>query len=157
MSLVFNDSKFSLPPQSPYSYLQPHTIALVITMHTDGARIIKHSPRTKRLTQTERDLTFFLKLSTPYIAALKRIQKMMGRIERKKTTNYGNVKYFTVKGMGKTMATVVLLAQEFNDRRIDVLTGSEEVVDEVVRDAEEDDENEYTKRMVSYIELRIWF
>lgn len=82
---------------------------------------------------------------------------MMGRIERKKTTNYGNVKYFTVKGMGKTMATVVLLAQEFNDRRIDVLTGSEEVVDEVVRDAEEDDENEYTKRMVSYIELRIWF
>lgn len=117
------------------------------------------STTTKRLPPISRpqtkvgyDLLFLVKLSTPYISAVKKINAKLKLIDRKRRTNYQLVKYFTVKGMGKAMAKVALLLQEFPTRKVDVLTGTVEVIDQVSQPGEDDT---YNKRRVSYIELRI--
>lgn len=120
-----------------------------------GKREIKQRPSRKASTQVEYDLTFLVKLTTPYVSAVKQIHAKLKRIHRKRATNYQLVKFFTVKGMGKAMATVALLLQEFGDRKVEVFTGTNEVVDTVVAEDEGADD-EYKLRKVSFIELRIW-
>lgn len=127
----------------------------ILTRAMKGKREAKQRPVRLPSTQVEHDLTFLVKLTTPYVSAVKQINRKLKRIHRKRTTNYQLVKFFTVKGMGKAMATVALLLQEFGTKKVEVFTGTEEVVDTVKADTEGADD-EYKLRKVSYIELRVW-
>ena len=138
-----------------------------------NGRHIKHSPNTQPLLKIENETTFLVKSSTPYISALKRIQKLLAKFDKsvlpnKKYQNleYKKVKYITVKGMGKAIENTLSIALKFQDElnyRVDVLTGSVEVLDEFQTQTNDDDsdndyndDNVFKKRMVSYIETRIW-
>lgn len=138
-----------------------------------NGRHIKHSPNTVPLLKIENETTFLVKSSTPYISALKRIQKILAKFDKsvlpnKKYQNvdYKKVKYITVKGMGKAIENTLSIALKFQDElnyKVDILTGSIEVLDEFLigpngddSDNEYNDENIFKKRMVSYIETRIW-
>ncbi|KAI5955308.1 hypothetical protein KGF54_001869 [Candida jiufengensis] len=98
--------------------------------------------------------------------------------------NYKKVKYITVKGMGKTIEKTLKIAMNYqNDQnyKVDILTGSVQVLDEFekshtsqidsiedavdnticTKDSIEENhfdgpEREYQKRMVSYVEARVW-
>lgn len=134
---------------------------------------IKHSPNTVPLLKIEHETTFLVKSSTPYISALKRIQKILAKFDKsvlpnKKYQNveYKKVKYITVKGMGKAIENTLSIALKFQDElnyKVDILTGSVEVLDEFQigtngddSDNDYNDETLFKKRMVSYIETRIW-
>ena len=145
---------------------------------------IKHSANLKPLTETQASSTFLIKSRTPYISSLKRITKTLDKFNKTKSNvkkyqneQFKNVKYITVKGMNKTIEKVLSLALHFQDKnyKVDILTGSVEVLDEfILPDAttndnsdggdedddsdadDEDNERIYKKRMVSSIEARIW-
>lgn len=134
---------------------------------------IKHSPNTLPILKLEHETTFLVKSSTPYISALKRIQKILAKFDKSVLPNrkyqnveYKKVKYVTVKGMGKAIENTLSIALKFQDERnykVDILTGSVEVLDEFqVASNDDDSDNDYNddkifkKRMVSYIEARIW-
>ncbi|CCG23853.1 Pop7 protein [Candida orthopsilosis Co 90-125] len=139
---------------------------------------IKHSPQTRRLTETQYNSKFLVKSSTPFISAIKQISKQLARFSKSQGTQrkfqndqYKKVKYITVKGMGKTIEKTLKLAMHFQSLgyKVDILTGSVKVLDEFERKAivhsdddgdegigREDCETEYRKRMVSSVEARIW-
>lgn len=145
---------------------------------------IKHSANLKPLTETQASSTFLIKSRTPYISSLKKITKTLDKFNKTKSNvkkyqneQFKNVKYITVKGMNKTIEKVLSLALHFQDEnyKVDILTGSVEVLDEFILpdatsndnsegeeeedDDDDDDENNeriYKKRMVSSIEARIW-
>ena len=145
---------------------------------------IKHSANLKPLTETQASSTFLIKSRTPYISSLKKITKTLDKFNKTKSNvkkyqneQFKNVKYITVKGMNKTIEKVLSLALHFQDKnyKVDILTGSVEVLDEfILPDAttndnsdggdedddsdadDEDNERIYKKRMVSSIEARIW-
>lgn len=138
-----------------------------------NAKHIKHSPNTTPYLQVVCDTTFLVKSKTPYVSALKRITKKLDKYtratqlrDRHSLGAYKKVQYITVKGMGRAIEKTLLLALEFQDRlmyRTDIQTGSVEVIDEFKMedgadsDWDEDDrELVYKKRMVSYVEVRIW-
>ncbi|CUM54548.1 uncharacterized protein AC631_02255 [Debaryomyces fabryi] len=144
----------------------------VIPKRINGKHI-KHSPNTLPLLKIEHETTFLVKSSTPYISAMKRIQKILAKFDKsvlpnKKYQNvdYKKVKYVTVKGMGKAIENTLSIALKFQDElnyKVDILTGSVEVLDEfqlASNDGDSDndynDDKIYKKRMVSYIEARIW-
>ncbi|KAG5418770.1 hypothetical protein I9W82_003488 [Candida metapsilosis] len=144
---------------------------------------IKHSPQTKRLTETQFNSTFLVKSSTPFISAIKRINKQLAKFTKQQAgggtgqrkfqnEQYKKVKYLTAKGMGKSIEKTLKLAMHFQSQgyKVDILTGSVQVLDEfekkvVVHSDGDDDyegvdredlETEYKKRMVSSVEARIW-
>ncbi|ODV77752.1 uncharacterized protein CANTADRAFT_7249 [Suhomyces tanzawaensis NRRL Y-17324] len=111
--------------------------------------LIKHSPNTTLKTNSEQSTTFLVKLSTPFVSAVKRIDKMFTR------TRSDTV---VVKGMGKAMEKTLGIGGTFDDKlgySVGYYTGSVEVLDEVVDEEDEAHESVYKKRMVSYVELRI--
>lgn len=133
---------------------------------------IKHSPNTQIRLKIENETTFLVKSTTPYISALKRIQKILAKFDKsvlpnKKYQNmeYKKVNYITVKGMGKAIENTLSIALKFQDElnyKVDILTGSVDVLDEFNVNAGDDSDNDYNddtifkKRMVSYVESRIW-
>ncbi|CAK9441049.1 uncharacterized protein LODBEIA_P49180 [Lodderomyces beijingensis] len=128
---------------------------------------IKHSPNVKLQTETQFASAFYVKSSTPYISAIKKITKQLNKFSKttgvKKYNNdqYKKIQYITVKGMGRTIERTLKIAMRFQDLdyRVDILTGSVQVLDEFEIDAcakDGDEEREYRKRMVSSIEARIW-
>lgn len=129
---------------------------------------IKHSPATSNLTKTELETTFLVKSSTPYVAALKRINKILDKFNKVPGANpkyqrglYKNVKYITVKGMGKAMEKTLSLALAYQalKYKVDILTGTVEVLDEFQPqglDSEDEGAAEFRRRATSYVELRIW-
>lgn len=132
----------------------------------------KHSPNTQIRLKIENETTFLVKSTTPYISALKRIQKILAKFDKsvlpnKKYQNmeYKKVNYITVKGMGKAIENTLSIALKFQDElnyKVDILTGSVDVLDEFNVNAGDDSDNDYNddtifkKRMVSYVESRIW-
>lgn len=100
---------------------------------------IKHSPQTKPLTETQFNSTFHVKSSTPFISAVKRINKQLAKFTKLQGTQrkfqndqYKRVKYITVKGMGKTIEKTLKLAMHFQQLgyKVDIITGSVQVLDE---------------------------
>ncbi|KAI5965559.1 uncharacterized protein KGF55_000921 [Candida pseudojiufengensis] len=159
---------------------------------------IKHSPNINIQSETQFNSTFLVKSSTPYVSALKKIDKILTKFNKSKNQhqnsnsssnkkfqneNYKKLKYITVKGMGKTIEKTLKIAMNFKfelNYKVDIITGSIQVLDEFEKKSEpmsieeknaiafsianEDDdkdnddepEREYQKRMVSYVEARIW-
>lgn len=135
--------------------------------HIDGKHI-KHSANINLQKNVEKETTFLVKSSTPFVSALKKINKMLDKFNKtvNKSTNkyqggeFKKVKYIVVKGMGKSIESTLGLAgifQDQHDYKVDILTGSVEVLDEFVPEENKTlDDIIYKKRMVSSIELRIW-
>ncbi|KAI5968960.1 hypothetical protein CANMA_001956 [Candida margitis] len=137
---------------------------------------IKHSAQTTRLTETQFNSTFLVKSSTPFISAIKRINKQLTKFAKQQGSQrkfqndqYKKVKYIAVKGMGRTIEKTLKLAMHFQSQgyKVDILTGSVQVLDEFekrvesfnpdsILAAEMDYETEYKKRMVSSVEARVW-
>lgn len=134
---------------------------------------IKHKPPSKRLLLVEKETTYLVKSRSPFISALKRIQKLLEKFDRSLLPNskyqngeFKKVKYVTVKGMGKAIEKTISLGLVFQDElayKVDTLTGSLDVVDEFQTRLDEFDsdddyntESVYQKRSVSYVEVRIW-
>ena len=135
---------------------------------------IRRSANVNTQLVVEKDTTFLVKSSTPFVSGLKRINKMLDKFNKTVTrhTNkyqggeFKKVKYITVKGMGKSIENTLGIANRLqNDYhyKVDVLTGTVEVVDEFVpfegeasqsKDGIEDPT--FQKRKVSTIELRVW-
>ncbi|CAI4037404.1 hypothetical protein SMKI_02G2790 [Saccharomyces mikatae IFO 1815] len=126
-------------------------------------RVKKH-PSLKTLTHKQIHTTIFVKSTTPYVSALKRINKFLDGVHKHGSS------YVAVLGMGKAVEKTLALGCHFQDnknKRIEVFTKTIEVLDEVViqdhvdieteNDVEDDDkETQLKKRTVSGVELRIY-
>lgn len=156
-------------------------------------RHTKHSPVQKLQNETEFNLTILIKSLTPFISALKRIQKQLNKFSKSAATStsskkyqndqYKKLQYIKVRGMGKCLEKTLKLALKFQELnyRVDIVTGSIEVIDEFEKleneeetkmdvdvdvdvgketmqedDVFDDEERIYCKRMVSTVEVRIW-
>lgn len=129
---------------------------------------IKHSANTKIPLKIEETTTILIKSNTPYISALKRIKKTLQRFEQsllpqnKKYQGGGfkSVKYISVKGLGKAIEKCLSLGLAFQDKigyKIEVLTGTVEVLDEFKQDgSDSEEESEYRKRRTNSIEIRVY-
>lgn len=134
------------------------------SMKKPEKRLIKHSPNTQIVGVVQRETTFLVKLRTPFVSAIKQITKILQkfdklRLNHRKYNNgeYKRVRYITVKGAGRAIEKAIAVGAKFAemDYKVDYLTGSVEVLDEFKGD-DSDDDSEFAKRMVSYIEARIW-
>lgn len=135
--------------------------------------IIKHRPNTAIATQIEKETTFLVKAQTPYIAAIKRIDRILAKfdvtnIDHKKFQRgqYKSVKYIRVKGMGRAIDKATSIALHYmvkKSYKVDIYTGTVEVVDEVsggseykTKDGDSDCETTFRKRNTSCVEVKIW-
>lgn len=136
---------------------------------------IKHSPNYQVVLNIQRETTFLVKSSSPFISALKRINKMLEKFSKASGSrnakfrggDYQKVKYITVKGMGKSIEKTLSLGLKFQKEfmyKVDIVTGGVEVLDEFkVKEEDEDDalddddrKSVFKNRMVSFVECRIW-
>lgn len=134
--------------------------------------LVKHSISRDIPTQVERETLFLVKSATPFISAVKRIDSILDKFDRDAVEhkkfhrgNYKKIKHIRVKGLGKAMEKVASLAAHYSKKgyKVDVLTGSIEVTDEIHRksehstkDDDSDTECDYKKRKISYMELKVW-
>lgn len=130
---------------------------------------IKHSANSTIPLNIDKETTFLVKTKTPYVSAVKQIQRILDKFNKKVNKKrkfqggeYKKLNYITVKGMGKAIEKTLSLGTHFQSNYpVEVLTGSVEVLDEFrvneASDSEDEDEEKtlYQKRMVSYVELRI--
>lgn len=133
-------------------------------------KITRRSPNTAILNKTERDTLVLIKSSTPFVSALKRIDRILEKFDnislsaKFRNGEYKSVKYVIIKGMGKSIQKTVSVALHYQSRnyQVDIYTGTVEVVDtvssgeiiETREGPEEQTKNEIRK--VSSVEARIW-
>lgn len=124
------------------------------------SKLLRKLPTVKTLSRKQIKTTIYVKTSTPYISALKRIKKFLRDLPKSGST------YVVVLGMGKAIEKTLSLGCHFEQqlgKKVDVLTKSVELLDEVsVDDGDEDfikdvdRETVLKKRTISGIELRIY-
>lgn len=143
-------------------------------------KLIKHAPL-RPYVHTELDTTVYVKSTTPFMSAVKRIEKMLYKFEEipnkrgelvRRGNASGKCKFITVRGMGKSIDKVVNLGLHFKYEEkctVDIFTKSVGVLDEFVKNEEEmeptkeekekeveEDESVLRKRNVGAIEVRIY-
>lgn len=133
--------------------------------------MVTHSTNTKLLPQAERETTVFVKASTPYVSALKRLDRILEKFDtvgvhhhKYQRGEYKKIKYVTVKGMGRAIDKTLSVALHYQGKqhKVDVYTGTVEVVDEVKASAsyatkdESDEETDLRGRSVGYVEAKVW-
>lgn len=145
----------------------------------EGKKLVKHAPL-RPYVHTEMDTTVYIKSSTPYMSAVKRIEKMLSKFDeipnkRGNLVRRGNVakkcNCVTIKGMGKAIGRVLSIGMHFKyDEKfeVDFFTKTIGVLDEFTKeqnedekaddDEDEDDEEDdlLRKRNVGAIEVRIY-
>ncbi|SGZ49929.1 CIC11C00000000796 [Sungouiella intermedia] len=133
--------------------------------------IIKHSPNTAISNQIEKETTFLVKAATPYMSAIKRIDRILAKfdptsIDHKKFQRgqYKKIQYIRVKGMGRAIDKTTSIGLHYmkNAYKVDIYTGTVEVVDEIstesykTKDDDSDSESTFRKRNASCVEVKIW-
>ncbi|KAG0683083.1 hypothetical protein C6P40_000466 [Pichia californica] len=141
-------------------------------------KIIKHAPLRPYI-HTELDSTVYIKSNTPFISAIKRIEKLMKKFDeipnkKGEMIRRGNMskktKYITVKGMGKSISKVLNIGLHFKYEEkftIDIFTKTVGVLDEFVEEddkkeenkdnnGEDEDDDLLRKRNVGAVEIRIY-
>lgn len=122
--------------------------------HSKMGKLVKKHPSVKALSPKQIHSTVYLKSRTPYVSALKRINKFLGNTHRSGSS------YVTVLATGKAVEKALSLGCHFGQhlqKRVEVLTKSVEVIDEVTEEDDESDaETQLKKRTISGIELRIY-
>lgn len=141
----------------------------------ESKKLIKHAPLRPYI-HNELDTTVYIQSKTPFISAVKRIEKIINKFDKIPNKNgelvsRGNLrkscKFITVKGMGKSIEKVINIGLHFKydeNFTVDIFTKSVGVLDEFVdaHDEEntkadsEDDENLLRKRNVGAVEVRIY-
>ncbi|VEU24332.1 DEKNAAC105649 [Brettanomyces naardenensis] len=134
--------------------------------------LVKHAPP-RAYSQNEGSHVVYIKSSTPYISALKRIERSLDGFRPLPNRNGSpvaksgsNIKYIVVKGMGKAIPKVVNLGIHFKyDKQlhVELYTKTIGVLDEFVPkdnendddDEEEEDDDVLRKRNVGSVELHI--
>ncbi|CAR25889.1 ZYRO0A10450p [Zygosaccharomyces rouxii] len=120
------------------------------------AKLIKKHPTVKSISHKQVHSTLYLKSKTPYVSALKRINKFLANVNRTGST------YVIVLGMGKAVEKALSLACHFQDqlqKRVEILTKSVDVMDELSNDDDDDPpdvDTELRKRTISGVEIRIY-
>ncbi|GAV46864.1 hypothetical protein ZYGR_0A04620 [Zygosaccharomyces rouxii] len=120
------------------------------------AKLIKKHPTVKYISHKQVHSTLYLKSKTPYVSALKRINKFLANVNRTGST------YVIVLGMGKAVEKALSLACHFQDqlqKRVEILTKSVDVMDELSNDDDDDPsdvDTELRKRTISGVEIRIY-
>lgn len=123
------------------------------------SKLLRKLPTVKTLSRKQIKTTIYVKTSTPYISALKRIKKFLRDLPKSGST------YVVVLGMGKAIEKTLSFGCHFEQlgKKVDVLTKSVELLDEVSLDDEDGDsikdvdrETMLKKRTISGIELRIY-
>lgn len=120
------------------------------------AKLIKKHPTIKPISHKQTHSTIYLKSKTPYVSALKRINKFLTNVNKTGST------YVTVLGMGKAVEKALCLACHFQDqslKRVETLTKSINVMDELSKQDDEDSSDadaELHKRTISGVEIRIY-
>lgn len=136
---------------------------------------IKRGAKTAILTKTQRDTTVYIKGNTPFVSALKRINKILEKFDRQtgptlhrskyQNGEYKKVKYIVVKGMGKSILQTMSIALHYQTKKaylVDIYTSTVLVVDTVeseeVLETREGPETQTKSelRKVSCVEARIW-
>lgn len=146
-------------------------------------KIIKHAPL-KVYNHIELDTTLYIKSNTPFISAIKRIEKMINKFDeipnkKGELVRRGNLskkcKFVTVKGMGKSISKVLNIGIHFKYEEkfnVDIFTKTIGVLDEFISDEKNDVQNnnsiddnfdDYSdddsilrKRNVGAVEIRIY-
>ncbi|CAH00150.1 ribonuclease P/MRP protein subunit POP7 [Kluyveromyces lactis] len=119
-------------------------------------------PTVKTFSHDKIKTTIYVKSSSPYISVVKRTNRFLSNLHRRKS------EYITLLGMGKAVFKTLSVAAHFNtmgDYKVDILTKTLDVLDEVFADdgkdedgnevSTEDRETELTKRTLSGVEVRI--
>lgn len=126
-------------------------------------KVMRKHPPVKILSRKQIKTTIYVKSVTPYVSALKRIKKFLRDLDINASS------YVVVLGMGKAVDKVLSLGCYFEQqmgKKVDVLTKSVDVVDEILTNDQEENEDEeperdidrettLRKRTVSGVELRI--
>lgn len=118
------------------------------------AKLVKKHPSVKVLSAKKIRSTVYLKSQTPYVSALKRINKFLESIHRSGSS------YVAVLATGKAVEKALSLGCHFDEhlkKKVEVLTKSVEVIDEVTEEEDEcDADTQLKKRTISGVELRIY-
>lgn len=142
------------------------------TIRPSQVKIIKHIS-TKRQTLIEKETTYLVKSTTPFISGLKRIKKIIDKFENENTSSnehlkkyrkgdYKNIKFIKIKGMGKAIEKTISLGLHFNENyKICIYSGTCEVLDELIFDENSESENAlekqtFKRRNVSFVEIHIF-
>lgn len=132
----------------------------------EQGKLIRKRPTIKVLSHKKIKTTIYVKSSTPYVSALKRITKFLDNLEKHGST------YVSVLGMGKAVEKTLSLGCHFEqnkNKRVHILTKTIDLLDEVLQEveneeeegqeAEIEDEDKDTilkKRRVCGVELKIY-
>ncbi|QLQ81518.1 hypothetical protein HG537_0F02790 [Torulaspora globosa] len=124
------------------------------------SKVLRKLPSVKVLSRKQIKTTMYVKSNTPYISALKRIKKFLRDLDQ------NGASYVVVLGMGKAIEKTLSLGCHFEQqlgKKVEVLTKTVELVDEVVAECDETDdlrdidrETCLKKRCVSGVELRVY-
>ncbi|QEU61169.1 Pop7 [Kluyveromyces lactis] len=119
-------------------------------------------PTVKTFSHDKIKTTIYVKSSSPYISVVKRTNKFLSNLHRRKS------EYITLLGMGKAVFKTLSVAAHFNtmcDYKVDILTKTLDVLDEVFADdgkdedgnevSKEDRETKLTRRTLSGVEVHI--
>ncbi|AMD19640.1 HCL511Cp [Eremothecium sinecaudum] len=125
--------------------------------------VVRKHPTIKTFNQEAVKRVIYVKSKTPYVSALKRVNKMLQMLEKQPANTD---KYITLMGMGQAVEKTLSVGchfQEHKNHRVVIKTASTEVVDEVIKYSdgedsvnEEDRETELQLRKVSGVEVRIY-
>ncbi|CCH40624.1 Ribonuclease P protein subunit p20 [Wickerhamomyces ciferrii] len=113
---------------------------------------IRHAP-SKQFKYSDLETSVHIKSSTPYISAIKRINKLLNKLPKSQP----KFKEITVLGMGATIEKTLSIGvyfQKDQGLKVDILTKSVDVLDEF-DDEDLDHDTIYKKRKVTAVELRI--
>lgn len=126
------------------------------------SKLIKKHPTVKTLSRNQIKSHIYIKSTTPYVSALKRIKKFLEEL------NKSSAKCVVILGMGKATEKTLSLGCHFEQqlgKKIDVFTRTVQVLDgitdedpeEVDNGAQEEDlEITLKKRTLSGVEVRIY-
>ncbi|CAB4253657.1 similar to Saccharomyces cerevisiae YBR167C POP7 Subunit of both RNase MRP and nuclear RNase P [Maudiozyma barnettii] len=135
------------------------------TKEDKNSKITVKHPTLKQATHNDIKTTIYVKSSTPFVSGIKRINKFLNDLDkRKKDPKFQCV---VLLGMGKatekTMALGCYFAEE-KGKRLEVRTKSVDVIDEVIAEGNNDDsiiddrdrDTSLKKRSLSGIEIKIY-
>ncbi|CAG62585.1 uncharacterized protein GVI51_M05995 [Nakaseomyces glabratus] len=117
-------------------------------------KLVRKLPTVKTMSHKKIKSTMYVKSGTPFKSATKRIDKLLNQCQR----------YVTVLGMGHSVTKTLAIATTYQEKlhKVQVMTKTIEVLDEVVEDTESIDdsdsdiETKLKKRLLSGVEVRIF-
>ncbi|SMN19576.1 similar to Saccharomyces cerevisiae YBR167C POP7 Subunit of both RNase MRP and nuclear RNase P [Maudiozyma saulgeensis] len=136
-----------------------------ITKQEKNAKITVKHPTLKQATHNDIKTTIYIKSSTPFVSGIKRINKFLNDLhKRKKDPQFQCI---VLLGMGKATEKTMALGSYFAEekgKRLEIRTKSVDVIDEYIAEGDDnnsvvddrDKETSLKKRSLSGIEIKIY-